>query len=89
MNTQTQTQTKIKDITEEHFELIEPLNDMVDILYHEYNEIDMKSPISGMKCLNDVYNIFINVIEEMGLNDENTIEDINRIYREKNEPFVI
>ena len=74
------TQTKIKDITEEHFELIEPLYDMVDLLYHEYGEdID----------INDVYNIFINVIEEMGLNDENTIEDINRIYREKNEPFVI
>ena len=85
MNTQTQSKiatrsAKIKDITEEHFELIEPLNDMVDLLYHEYGEdID----------INDVYNIFINVIEEMGLNDENTIEDINRIYREKNEPFVI
>lgn len=77
------TQTKIKDITEEHFELIEPLNDMVDILQNEYNEIDMKSPISGTKCLNDVYNIFMDVIEEMGLNDENTIEDINRIYHEK------
>ena len=70
------TQTKIKDITEEHFELIEPLNDMVDLLYHEYNEIDIND-------INDVYNIFINVIEEMGLNDENTIEDINRIYHEK------
>lgn len=67
------TQTKIKDITEEHFELIEPLNDMVDILQNEYNEID----------INDVYNIFMDVIEEMGLNDENTIEDINRIYHEK------
>ena len=64
---------KIKDITEEHFELIEPLNDMVDILQNEYNEID----------INDVYNIFINVIEAMGLNDENTIEDINKLYREK------
>lgn len=67
------TQTKIKDITEEHFELIDPLNDMVDILQNEYNEID----------INDVYNIFMDVIEEMGLNDENTIEDINRIYHEK------
>ena len=67
------TQTKIKDITEEHFELIEPLNDMIDILQNEYNEID----------INDVYNIFMDVIEEMGLNDENTIEDINRIYHEK------
>ncbi len=67
------TQTKIKDISEEHFELIEPLNDMVDILQNEYNEID----------INDVYNIFMDVIEEMGLNDENTIEDINRIYHEK------
>ena len=67
------TQTKIKDITEEHFELIEPLNDMIDILQNEYNEID----------INDVYNIFMDVIEEMGLNDENTIEDINRLYHEK------
>ena len=79
MNTQTQSKiatrsAKIKDITEEHFELIEPLNDMVDLLQHEYGEdIDM----------DDVYNIFINVIEEMGLNEENTIEDINRIYHEK------
>ena len=46
---------------------------MVDILQNEYNEID----------INDVYNIFMDVIEEMGLNDENTIEDINRIYHEK------
>ena len=67
------TQTKIKDITEEHFELIEPLNDMVDILQNEYNEID----------INDVYNIFMDVIEEMGLNDENTIDDINRLYHEQ------
>ena len=81
----TQTQTKIKDITEEHFELIEPLNDMVDLLYHEYGEEEKDSTNPGTLCLNinDVYNVFINVIEEMGLNDENTIEDINRIYHEK------
>ena len=73
---------KIKDITEEHFELIEPLNDMVDLLQNEYNEIDIND-------INDVYNVFINVIEEMGLNDENTIEDINRIYHEKETIIVI
>ena len=69
------TQTKIKDITEKHFELIEPLNDMVDILQNEYGEEEID--------MDDIYNIFINVIEEIGLNDENTIEDINRIYHEK------
>ena len=86
MNTQTQSKiatrsAKIKDITEEHFELIEPLNDMVDILQNEYGEDEFD--------MEDVYNIFINVIEEMGLNDENTIEDINRIYHEKETIIVI
>ena len=66
--------SKIADLMENQFSLIEPLKDYIDLCD---DELDM----------DDVYSMLDEIIRYYGLTYDNSVDELNNVYKKK--PFLI
>ena len=68
--TGTNRDAKLSDISEDEFSLIDPLNDYIDACIDELD-------------IDDVYEILEEILKYYGFTYDNTIDELNSIYRMK------